>query len=245
MKGSFLQRIWRWLKGEDAAEPSVSPDSRDDFNWLWPPTDIHSAAAWDQHWQAQISHGLGPGIFDLFCDEQALISVMRRRGMLTVLCAGNGISQEPRALAEAGLKVTALDLSQLAVAIAQDFQLSPEQLGRFFSPELRAPGGSVEFVVGDLLDPSVCPGPFDVVIERCTLQLFPPDERSSAVDALADRLSPDGIFKSHCHNGGWKPNEPRAHPFEALFVEKGWLIEDGFEGPHSDGRAAWLSLSTG
>jgi hypothetical protein len=142
VKGSFLQRFWRGLKGKAADRSLASPHSKDDFEWLWPPNDVHSPPAWNLYWEAQVSHGLGPGIFDLFCDEQALISVMRRRGMSTVLCAGNGISQEPRALAEAGFKVTALDSSPAAIAIAQDFRLEQEQLGRFFSPELRQPGGA-------------------------------------------------------------------------------------------------------
>ena len=216
MKGSFLRWFRRWFKGESDTGIRVE----DDFDWLWSPTDIHSPAAWDHHWEAQVSHGLGPGIFDLFCDEQLLISEMRRRGFSTVLCVGNGISQEPRALAEAGLQATAMDLSPMATAIAQNFPLRPEQLARYFSSELTQPGGSVEFVVGDLRDTSVCPGPFDVVIERCTLQLFPPTERGSALDALADRLRPDGIFVSHCHNGGWRPDEPRVHLFRVTVCRK-------------------------
>ena len=61
------------------------------------------------------------------------------------------------------------------------------------------------FVIGDILDSSVCSGPLDAIIERCTLQLFPPEERGIALDTLASRLTPDGLFLSHCHDGGWKP----------------------------------------
>lgn len=217
----------------------------DDLSWLDPPCDVNSTEAWDRYWYDQVNHGLGPGLFDMFCDEERLIFAMRRRGLTTILCAGNGISQEPRALAAAGFKVTALDTSSAAMQIAQAADFGPEALERYYPQALRKAGGSVEYVVGDLRDESVCPGPFDVIIERCTLQLFPPSERGPALDALAHRLRSDGILASHCHNGGWRPEQPRRHLFEDLFAEGGWIIENGYEELHSDGRVAWLSLSTG
>jgi SAM-dependent methyltransferase len=240
MSGSFLRRLKAWFKR--------GGDNRladDDLSWLWPPRDIHCVEAWDRHWYNQINHGLGPGMFDLFCQEEHLISAMRRRGYLTVLCAGNGISQEPRALAAAGFHVTALDSSRMALQIAQQCHLTPKQLEHFYPPEFCAPGGSLEFVVGDLRDEAICSGPFDVVIERCTLQLFPLNECACALDALAHRLREDGVFRSHCHNGGWRPDQPRDHLFEDLFREKGWAIENGYQALRTDGRVAWLSLSTG
>jgi len=240
MSVSFLRRLKAWLKGD--VDNSLADD---DLSWLHPPRDIHCVEAWDQYWYKQVTHGFGPAMFDLFCEEENLISAMRRRGYATVLCAGNGISQEPRALAAAGFRVTALDTSRVAMQIAEQCDLTPEQLQRFYSPELCAPDGSLEFVVGDLRDEAVCARPFDVVIERCTLQLFPPDGRGSALDSLASRLREDGILRSHCHNGGWRPNQPRKHLFEELFREKGWVIEDGYQALRSDGRVAWLSLSTG
>lgn len=83
----------------------------DDLAWLFPPTSTSDPSAWDHYWNAQVAHGLGPPLFDMFCDDTLLVETMRRHGMTRALCAGNGISQEPRALAEAGLQVTALDLS--------------------------------------------------------------------------------------------------------------------------------------
>ena len=257
MSGSFLQWFRAWWKGESDHEPQQDskPQSDsdalarlladDDLSWLDSPRDVHSTEAWDKYWYEQVRHGLGPGIFDLFSPEQELIAAMRRRGLTTVLCAGNGISQEPRALAAAGFQVTALDSSPMAMKIAEACDLEPKQLQHFFPPELCAPAGSVDFVVGDLRDPCISPGPFDVVIERRTLQLFQPDERGPALDALANRLGPDGIFVSHCHFGAWRPGQPRTHLFENLFVAKGWTIETGYGSLQSEGRVAWLSLSTG
>jgi len=36
------------------------------------------------------------------------------------------------------------------------------------------------------MDPAICPGPFDVIVERRTLQLFPSGERGAAVARLSD-----------------------------------------------------------
>jgi len=255
MSGSFLRRLASWLRGTNNRVPLDERDpasnkkddlagllADDDLSWLNPPQDIHFTEAWDRYWRDQINHGLGPGLFDMFCDEERLISAMRRRGFTTILCAGNGISQEPRALAAAGFKVTALDTSPVATQIAQAVEFGPDALVRYYPQAHRDAGGSVEFVVGDLRDESLCPGPFDVVIERRTLQLFPPGERGPALDALAHRLRPDGIFLSHCHCG----THPDAHnPLEDLFAEKGWAIECAYEDLRSEGRVAWLSQSTG
>lgn len=256
MSRSFLQWMKAWWKGEDdrgLLDGDTEPDgdgfaplvADDDLSWLDPPRDIHSLDDWNKYWYDQVRHGLGPGLFDMFCREEALIAAMRRRGFASVLCAGNGISQEPRALAAAGFTVSALDSSRAAMEIAKTCTLPPEQLRRFYPLELCAPGGSVSFVVGDLRDESVCPGPYDVVIERCTLQLFPPTERGPAIDALAQRLRENGIFVSHCHYGGWRPDQPRNHLFQNLFAEKGWPIETGYQELQVEGRVAWLSLSTG
>ena len=57
----------------------------------------------------------------------------------------------------------------------------------------------------------VAPGPFDVVIERCTVQLFPPALQEAAFDALSARLTSAGLLISHQHAGAWRPHEPRDH----------------------------------
>ncbi len=51
---------------------------------------------------------------------------MNIHGLKFVLRAGNGCSQEPRALAEAGFEVTAIDISSTAVQAAKNFQLNSE-----------------------------------------------------------------------------------------------------------------------
>ena len=95
------------------------------------------------------------------------------------------------------------------------------------------------FLIGDILDTSVCPGPFDAIIERRTLQLFSPEERGIALDMLASRLKLDGLFLSHCHDGGWKPPDEPVHQVENFFRDRGWTISRS-ERPSHAGRVAWL-----
>jgi hypothetical protein len=179
----------------------------------------------------------------MFCDDGELVDAMRTNGVQTVLCVGNGLSQEPRALAAAGFDVTALDLSPFASKAAEGATPPDEYLMSLLGGRSLLPNGRLEFVVGDLGDAGVCPGPFDVVIERRTLQLYPPHGRPAALAATAGRLAARGILFSQCHDGGWRPPAPRAHACEDWFAAQGW--------PHCQrdapvaGKAVWLFVSTG
>jgi len=62
---------------------------------------------------------------------------------------------------------------------------------RLFNPARRG-GGTLSFLSGDLLDPSFCKGPFDVIIERRTVQLFSSSERDEILQRLAARLNSNG-----------------------------------------------------
>jgi len=103
-------------------------------------------------------------------NDDLLAAVMAKYGPRTVLCAGNGVSQEPRALATAGFEVTALDISRVAMSCTEGCH--DDRGLDFCSPHIRRQGRRVEFVVGDLLDTTLCPGPFDLIIERRTVQRF-------------------------------------------------------------------------
>jgi hypothetical protein len=106
-------------------------------------------------------------------NDDLLTFVMREYGLRTVLCVGNGVSQEPKALAAAGFDVTALDLSAVVVrSAAEDEADDARTIDYICSAGTHRPGARVSFVVGDLRDASVCPGPFDVVIERRTVQVL-------------------------------------------------------------------------
>jgi SAM-dependent methyltransferase len=220
-----------------------------DLSWLDPPRDIHDVPAWDRYWRNQVTHGLRPAAFDLFADDQHLLDEMRRRDLRTVLCVATGISLEPRALAYAGMPVMALDSSSVAIELAQTFVADEQYFQRFFECPAARPGGTVEFSVGDFMNADTCSGPFDVVIERRTIQLFSDIERLRALATLAGRLAPTGIFVSHFHHGWWKPGEPLNHPAESWFVKKRFTIlsnggRQEFPGI-GDSRTAWLQTTTG
>ena len=222
-------------------------------------------ADWDHWWEARLAKSgsdflpyfNAPQVLhsgrsaDVVNRDDALVRVMREAGLSTVLCAGNGVSQEPRALAAGGLDVTALDLSPLASAAAQRFALDARSVDRFVAPQNLAPGGRVRFVVGDLMDASICPGPFDVVIERRTIQRFPEDERAAALGVLARRLGDRGILVSHCNDDqfppewGWAANAPDGlfHASEAWLREHGWTLWEGRPDAPLTGRVAWLIRS--
>jgi hypothetical protein len=213
-----------------------------DFAWMVPPSNLVDPAPWDDYWRRQFAHGVA-GFGDVFCNDVALVEVMRSCGLRTILCVGNGVSQEARALAWAGFDVTALDLSPLATAAAMQAARRPERLADLVGEQSQQSSGQLQFVIGDLCDVSVCPGPFDVVIERRTLQLYPEHERPHALQAVAGRLALRGIFFSHSHDGGWRPPAPRTHACEDWFAREGWpRWEPGAPIP---GRVAWLLVTTG
>jgi hypothetical protein len=107
-------------------------------------------------------------------------------------------------------------------------------------------GGSLSVVTGDLTNPDLCPGPFDVVIERRTVQLFPEAERTAALERLVARLAVRGTFVSHEHRGGWKPGNARGHFAESWLTDRGFALHAGPPGtPDAEARLAHLVFSTG
>lgn len=232
----FLRRLFR----RNVLKEDVQDE--DDFRWMIPPTTLLDPAPWDQYWRDQLSYGVA-GFVHLFCDDGYLVDVMRANGLKTVLCVGNGISQEPRALAWAGFDVTALDLSPFATRVASEAAPPDELLAKLIGGRSGNLKGHLQFVVGDLSDAACCPGPYDVVIDRLTLQLYPKADRPGAIKAVANRLGSPGIFFSQSHDGSWKPPRPRTHAVESWFRGEGWPIWQG--DAVLRGRVAWLLTTTG
>lgn len=227
------------------------------------PMETKDAEFWDEWWRQHLAECSGnrflfPGfpspigwdprsLYRLVNNADLLVKVMAEQGLRTMLCVGNGISQEPRALAAAGFDVTALDISSVAVSYAQAHDVDMKALGQYCSPQLHRPGGRIEFVVGDLLDETVCAGPFDVVIERRTVQWFGDHERASALSAIASRMNMIGIFVSQCLDDpfpseqGWSQHRSGLfHASESWFREQGWVTCDDVATPPRGGRVAWL-----
>jgi hypothetical protein len=220
-----------------------------------------NAAFWDQWWWERLARSA----IDLFPDQETwfdrnwgylpnlgvsdhwLVHVMAEHGLRTVLCAGNGVAQEPRALAAAGFAVTALDISPLAVGVAQAYQPRAREFAALVAPPLHRPGGRVEFVAGDLRDRTACPGPFDVIIERRSVQHFDESDRRDALEALAGRLCDPGILLSECFDDpfpselGWSQHPSGYfHASEAWCRAKGLTIWDGVPDATLLGQVALL-----
>jgi SAM-dependent methyltransferase len=224
------------------ANDRESVESSDDSNWMFPPSTVVDPAPWDRYWHDQLSHGVAEFVH-MWVSDGELVDAMRANGLKTVLCLGNGISLEPRALAWAGFDVTALDISPLATKVATDAVPEHDFLARLVEGRSGGPNGRLNFVVGDVCDPACCPGPYDVVIERLTLQLWPDLERPMAIQAAVDRLASRGIFFSQSHDGRWRPPAPRRHAVEPWFVAQGWEFWQS-DAPLT-GRVAWLFTTTG
>ncbi len=246
MRG-FLRRLFGRRATPVVDEPTESEDGGDlesgkELDWLLPPRTVTDAAAWDRYWYERLSHGVA-GFVHMFVDDGALVDAMRANGLRTVLCVGNGISQEPRALAWAGFDVTSLDISPFAAKVASEAAPPDALLARLVGKRSSGLNGKVEFVVGDLRDAACCAGPYDVVIERSTLQLWPSADLPLAIHAVANRLASRGIFFSQSHDGGWRPPEPRKHALESWFAAEGWSLWRGDAA--LTGRVAWLFITTG
>jgi SAM-dependent methyltransferase len=215
------------------------------------------ATFWDNWWKDRLSRNDASGVHDvapmpldsLPSGPEGLAAAMVKYGLRTVLCVGNGVSIEPRILAAAGCQVTALDTSSVATAFAATYR-EPRMDDRQspIRPELQRPGGHVDFVLGDLLDPTVCPGPFEVVVERRCVQWFGERERAAALSALSRRLGEVGIFLSECLDDpfppelGWSQQGSSGlfHASEPWFREHGWDIVEARPSPTLTGRIAWL-----
>lgn len=240
-------------RAKDAAPSFFDREARDSSE---NPVETLDAEFWDEWWKKTLASGSCGrfpqfpafiGQSQLVNTDNVLVSVMVKNGLKTVLCAGNGTSAEPRALAAAGFHVTALDISPVAVRAAEALDIDEGHLGRFCRPELHRPGGRVDFVVGDLFDRTVCPGPFDVIVERRTIQRFAEPERSAALEALSRRLATVGVFLSLCLDDGfpadlgWSYHESGMfHASEEWFREHDWVIWDGAPSSILAGRVAWL-----
>jgi hypothetical protein len=169
--------------------------------------------------------------------DPSLLDRLARLHVRTILCAGHGLSTEATALALHGFDVTAVDISEVATLAQREAlthlveasagsrldaagvaTFSEQPLPSELCPPMhrndkvqRRGGGRLAFVTGNLLSNDVAPGPFDAVIERCTVQLFPPALREAAFEALSARLTSAGLLISHQHDGAWRPHEPRDH----------------------------------
>ena len=119
-----------------------------------PPADVHDAAGWDAFWKSRLRPGNEEGaLADQRASDPALPALLARRGVRTILCVGNGNSEEAAALALLGFDVTMLDISPI---LATYFKFSLAERGH---PLRRVPGfqlgvdGVVRFAGAGPIDP--------------------------------------------------------------------------------------------
>src|SRR5262245_8573311 len=78
---------------------------------LNPPKNVRDAAGWDTYWKNHLEVGApDQGFSDMMSSDDTLVPLLSRRGVRTILCAGNGLSSEALALAMSGFDVVALDI---------------------------------------------------------------------------------------------------------------------------------------
>ncbi|MFN2190006.1 MAG: hypothetical protein ACK2T3_14675 [Candidatus Promineifilaceae bacterium] len=173
---------------------------------------------------------------------------MRLLNLNTVLCVGSGLTLDPQRLAGSGLEVDAMDFSKFAMDVMREIDLTDEFLDRICEDELRKEGGICRFVEGNLFDHSVCPGPYDVVLERSTVQTLG-SRRREGVQSLQGRVSKDGYLISQWHNvpeaGEWLRNlgygVVRANSAEEALEGMAELQEQDLRGA----RPIWLFRTSG
>lgn len=240
--------MWQWLISwiktfiyviEDlmAKKPTGTP--QEIFKDWRPQFDLNDPAGWDQWWEKPLTEwgdDFPLALTHLIEPAKTMVPRIRQDQLSTVLDVGCGIHLQVKALAALGLQVTGLDLSPKALAYATEFAHLAQFAGHFFEPEDMRPGGSWNYVQGDLLDASVCPGPYDIVFCLNVLGYqFWDDNIDAAVEAITQRLSPNGILVITLHNARFAESDVRKAieardfyilPFRDDAKPQGWFSPD-------------------
>jgi len=259
------EQVSAWLEALEAGRLTPPRDPHDRAPW---------DRYWRNHLKVGT---LEQAFSDWLSSDSKLPALLTRRGARTILCAGNGLSAEALSLAMFGFHVIALDISAVPAEAFRRMLRNPEHPARRvpgfdmrdddavtftgsspIDPELcphihrgadQVPtsGGSLSFVTGNLMTPEVCPGPFDVVIERRTVQLFPEDQQTPAIERLVACLAERGTLLSHQHRGAWRPGDDLTHHAESWVTSHGFVVWSGADGDQRESvpRLAYLKLSTG
>lgn len=129
-----------------------------------------------QFWDTRYASGQTPWDFG---GAPAAVSSFLKRSPKTgrVLIPGCGAGYEARAFAEAGWKVTALDISPVAVELARK-NAGPELAKRIF--------------LADFFQDRLTAAGFDLIYERTFLCALPPEHRPAYVQRTAELLKPGG-----------------------------------------------------
>lgn len=109
-----------------------------------------------------------------WAEEQGLAG-----GGREALVVGCGYGADAEYLAQLGYRTTGFDFAPTAIAAARR----------------KHPASTVTYLVADVLDlPSDWHGRFDLVVESLTVQSMPPEQHSSAAQAIAALVAPGGTL---------------------------------------------------
>ena len=172
---------------------------------VYPPRENTGPESWVAYWNYQTVHH--PYVFRLEHRLPDLIRIFREREVRTILLAGNGILQDPTVFAAAGFEVTALDFSPIATNFAAAYELDEERLLFYLEGTPVDDPVPVQWITGDIFDSKACPGPYDVVMERCLSHGFKGERRIEAVESLVQRLSSKGFLVQHLHGSNMYETE--------------------------------------
>lgn len=187
---------------------------------------------WDRWWDNAFARGGGQRYTRHSLDfVQPVLRMAKKRSAKRIFFAGAGLAYEVIGCAMAGIEVVALDLSARVLEYARSNPPTDEDLfllggpmpegleGRQLSTAEIESACSLHREVGDLLDTTLHPGPFDVVVARSTVQyLYRAGKLDDAMEALAGRLAEGGLMM--ITNRG---------DVEAFLAIEGWLLRNNFE----------------
>jgi SAM-dependent methyltransferase len=186
---------------------------------------------WDSYWKNIISKEGIKGTFSYFEIIDKIVPILEKLQLKKILCVGNGISLEPLALAYIGFDVDVLDISKEAIDFISNYRLSSDDAKKFFLEDQHCIGGKINYIVGDFRDKSLCPGKYDVVITRRTLQYFTRDNFFGNLNTLIEKLNEGGIFINHTHNA-----------YDVNFAIETYLNINGFYIHRSNSNSNFPSL---
>ena len=173
----WLERLFNPTRTSAAPrrEPEASRFQFGDDDSMFPPQTVSDPAAWDEFCRRRFEIAFGPAECHIFAQPAEIAQVLAANNLRSILCVRQWAVARTVGLREGRVHVTVLDLSPYAVQKARE--------------SMPAPYDTIRFVTGSLMDANLCSGPYDVILERRTLQLFPPDQLHAAMTAVASRLA--------------------------------------------------------
>ncbi len=246
----FIRQLFPQPAPQHVQEPAEGWEAY--FASRRPPSHIDDSAGWDQFWCITLEDvGQPKGLTNYFEVVHPLVPWMRATHATTVVSVACGISLEVQAFAAAGFHAVGFDRSVIAAEYAQECPFTVEQRQAFLDDRDVRPGGSARFEVGDLREPTVCTGPYDVVVCRKTMQYFAQaGQIDEAMSALVARLRSTGVLVLTTHFG--------IIDLKAVEAIESWLTNHQYRlirgdspppeqfYPRSDGeRRVWHTVSTG